>query len=265
MPKISPPASPIEKILPRIKKLLAKGSFSSEDQELFLSAIRDTPERVLATLEASLKRERKKKDQPILDKLQNPTPYMTVLKTAFNSSSDNIFKRKVTSLVNFELLDDKTPLTAWEVMILSTELGIPPPPWAGESFRQILDGYITGTICDLAIAFGLKGTRGKDSEYYKRQLEARNHALCLEIRFNFLRGTTIKKACALVAQQIGKQRRTGEVNDTIYPLIPPNFRDKAFATTLAKKIYPKWLQQQVTDCLLDQIDRQLSDQLRHDP
>jgi hypothetical protein len=186
---------------------------------------------------------------------------METLRKAYQSSCNKTHKETVNQLLWFELNDDdKTALMAWRAVILSTKAKVPPPPWAGTIFEQVLDGYITGEVRDLAVAFGLKGSRGRDSEYLTKRLRFRDNELSQNVRFYCLQGATVRKACSMVANRIAEERET--VNETIYNLIPSQYNSMTFAQTLAKKIYPRWLSQQRANATLDGIDRALKDQSR---
>ncbi len=253
MPKNHP--SPTPRLLRKIKKALDKST--PEAQEFFLDLARKNPRLLEEALQEDRERRRNKQLQPIRERINNPDPYLATLLSASRNSCDAGYREKLGQLIVYEINDWKTPLNAWRAAILSAEVQMPLPAWAGTSFRKILQDYIRGEGPDLAIAFGLKGARGKDSRVHKEFMQRRDHHLSRQVRFFYLRGKKIRRACTLVADQIAKECRRDGFNETIYYLFPVPFNPKTFAQTLAKKIYPRWLLRMGLDGTLAQIDKEL--------
>ena len=192
----------------------------------------------------------------IRTKLDEPTPYMLAIRKEWNQAASEAKRKALWNLTWLELLEPKTPLGAWRAVILSHTAGLPVPQWAAEMFMNIFGGYIRGEICDLGIAFGLRGEQGKTAELRRRLLERRDEELCLHIRMLILSGKRVGEACLKVAKRIARTPAS-ELNETFYTLIPQEIKPQTFAKTLVK-IYSKWEATKKDRDLLAPIDTDLT-------
>ncbi len=139
----------------------------------------------------------------------------------------------IVALVFLEETAEKTPLMAFDAVVLACKLGVPAPPWVAEVLERINADRVAGKIASLDRAFGFSSSRGKTSEVRNRLLAERDEMLLLDVWRLILLGKSVDSACLAVSERL---RRTRGWNETDYD-IDFGTDSEATAETLRKKFF----------------------------